>query len=495
MKLTGLLEYSLGGFLTLRGYAKIGDLADISFPDKDFQRELIPEHRDNLIRFLNDKEFLYFPEIILGVSLLKSKDYENYADNLNEFLKKIQLSEGFKSLQFPFFKLSFSKNNILTIYLDDNKKIFSRIDGNHRLAAVEESMKQNPNTSLKDSLCPFSIVIFRDEIERNKYSKVLFNNINSKAIPVTLEHNTRLIIEDEGNYNDERLKNDPSFGWEYYFTRKIYNEMDFDYLSNLQEMLKDKKASALLQILKFLLDENVVKKENNEIKKIKKSLSKINNIYDDTNLKKSKSVGLLGAFIYFSLKKDSLLSSFKNWAIENHLTLINDIQCDSLTKIYHKILSSKKRTIFVSMPFRKETESHYETIKRIVKEINAEFNLRIKLKLHRVDWFENGTSYEITEKIFELIDNSGFLIADLSFANTNVYHEVGYLMGRNKAQSKRSYSNFLLILNEKYGSDSNNVDVAFNLRGLKQIRFSDNETLGKKLKENIKKFYRFKDEI
>ena len=47
MEIAGILEYSLGGFLTVRGYAKIGDLAKISIPDKDFQRELIPEHRDD----------------------------------------------------------------------------------------------------------------------------------------------------------------------------------------------------------------------------------------------------------------------------------------------------------------------------------------------------------------------------------------------------------------------------------------------------------------
>ena len=220
-------------------------------------------------------------------------------------------------------------------------------------------------------------------------------------------------------------------------------------------------------------------------------MSNVNFIYNDINLKKSKSVGLLGAFIYFSLRENSLLNSFKHWTIENHLTLINDIQSDAIIKIYNKIISSKHKTIFVSMHFKEETKRHYETMERVINEINEEFKLEIKLKLHRVDLFKSGTSYEITEKIFELIDDSGFLIADLTFANPNVYHEVGYLMGRNRAQNKESYSNFLLILNKKHTSDANN-NVAFNLRGLKQIRFDDNETLGKELKKNIMKFYNLK---
>ncbi len=499
MKLSGLVDYSLGGFLTLRGYAKIGDLAKISIPDKDFQRELIPEHREGIIKFLRKGEFLYFPEIILGINLVDDIDVPQFGDNLNIFFNKIKDEESFTSLRFSNFRFSFSSTiKRLSLYLYDSKKIFSRIDGNHRLSAIDKVLEINPNDSLKELLCPFSIVIFRDKGEKDKFSKVLFNNINSKAVPVTLEHNIKLIIKDIENFNDKKLKEDPSFGWEYYFVRKIYNEIDFDYLNNLQKVLQDKKASSLLTILKYLLEEGIIKKNDNEIQKIKNALSQINNVYNDVNLRNSKSIGLMGAFVYFYFKKKKkkkMLNSFKDWIIENGIYLINELDIDSIIKIYDKILSSKRRTIFVSMPFKDETRSHFDTIERIVNEINNEYNLKVKLKVHRVDWFEDGTSYVITDKIYELIDESGFLIADLTFANPNVYHEVGYLMGRNRAQRKKSYSNFLLIFNNSKGKgkvDNTDKNIAFNLRGLKQIRFENNETLGKKLKENILRFYKLK---
>ena len=496
MKLEGVLEYSLGGFLTLRGYAKIGDLAKISIADRDFQRELINEHQENLIKFLESKEFLFFPEIILSVSLINNNEQDQFYDEVEKFYEKIKHSESFKSIKFSHVRVSHSsKENKLTIYLkDEHNKLFSRIDGNHRLSAVEKILEDNPDASVKDLQCPFSIIIFRNVQEKNKFSRVLFNNINSKAIPVSLEHNIKLIIDDVENYSDDKLKNDPSFGWAFYFTRKLYHELDLEYLPNLKDVLENKKASGLLNVTKFLLIKNVIKEEENSLKKLKNSLAGINNLYEDENLKKSKSVGLFGAFLYYYIKNQSMLNSFKQWVIENHISLVDSkIDSNSIVDIYDKIISSKRRTIFVSMPFREETNSHYETMKRVINEINKEFNLKIKLKLHRVDWFEDGTSYEITEKIFELIDRSGLLIADLTFANPNVYHEVGYLMGRNRTQNKRSYSNFLLILNEQYASNADK-NVAFNLRGLRQIRFKNNEELGRELKSNIKKFFRLENE-
>ncbi len=39
MKLKGVLDFSLGNFLCLRGYARMGDLYDISEPDPSFQRD------------------------------------------------------------------------------------------------------------------------------------------------------------------------------------------------------------------------------------------------------------------------------------------------------------------------------------------------------------------------------------------------------------------------------------------------------------------------
>ena len=70
----------------------------------------------------------------------------------------------------------------------------------------------------------------------------------------------------------------------------------------------------------------------------------------------------------------------------------------------------------------------------------------MKLKPIRIDEFDKGYSYPISGEIFQLIENSGYLIADLTAGNKNVYHEVGLLMGLNQARQK-GHDNFLLLHN------------------------------------------------
>lgn len=56
--------------------------------------------------------------------------------------------------------------------------------------------------------------------------------------------------------------------------------------------------------------------------------------------------------------------------------------------------------------------------------------------MERVDWFNDGTSYEISDKIIEMISDCGLLIGNLTFCNPKVYHEVGFVMGKAKAGGK-----------------------------------------------------------
>ena len=45
VKLSGILEYSMGGFLCLRGFASYKMLSAISKPNTEVQRGLIDEHK------------------------------------------------------------------------------------------------------------------------------------------------------------------------------------------------------------------------------------------------------------------------------------------------------------------------------------------------------------------------------------------------------------------------------------------------------------------
>ena len=60
--LSGILEFSMGNFLCLRGYADYKTLSNISEPNKDVQRELMENHKGEMAAFLNSGEYRFFPK-------------------------------------------------------------------------------------------------------------------------------------------------------------------------------------------------------------------------------------------------------------------------------------------------------------------------------------------------------------------------------------------------------------------------------------------------
>jgi hypothetical protein len=67
-------------------------------------------------------------------------------------------------------------------------------------------------------------------------------------------------------------------------------------------------------------------------------------------------------------------------------------------------------------------------------------------KVSRLE-FHDGTSYEINDKIVEMMSDCGLLIGNLTHCNPNVYHEIGFVMGKAKAEG-HDVANMLLFLDE-----------------------------------------------
>lgn len=129
---------------------------------------------------------------------------------------------------------------------------------------------------------------------------------------------------------------------------------------------------------------------------------------------------------------------------------------------------------------------NWKAIESAVAELNREHQFDLKLEPIRIDEFNKGYSYPISSEIFQLIENSGYLIADLTAGNKNVYHEVGLLMGLNKASGK-GHDNFLLIHNDTVGNI--NKDFGFNIADFKQLRLSDTDSIRREVKKQISIYY------
>ena len=129
---------------------------------------------------------------------------------------------------------------------------------------------------------------------------------------------------------------------------------------------------------------------------------------------------------------------------------------------------------------------NWKPIEKAVAELNQEYKLDLRLQPIRIDEFETGFSYPISAEIFQLIEDSGYLIADLTAGNKNVYHEIGLLMGLNQAK-KLPHENFLLIHNNTAGDVSK--DFGFNIADFKQLRLTDNFSIGVEVKKQVALFY------
>jgi hypothetical protein len=502
VRLKGVLEYSLGNFLCLRGFAPMGTLYRMSEPDPSYQRDLIREHKQEMVEFLNSGEFTFFPEVILCTSLINEGDdpieVEKLFSNARRGIPTKRLKFGDWRVSFGVYK---TKNpddkRVEDIYrtatletIKGSKKKFSRIDGNHRLSATPESQKfEKYNT-------PYCLIFFKNPAEQKKLSRALFHNINYKHIPLTMEQNLKLIIDDEeGLFPDDKLKEPFPFGWPYYLTRKLINNLDVELLPNLGPFFENEPKTFILRQFNYLIEKKVLGENENAIRRFKEALVQANTLLENNPaLKESKNYSFLAALLYYELQKNPVTKTFIHWILENNLHLIEtkntgkEILPD-YAQIFDKVLESRKRTIFVSMKFKDDkTENHYKIIERVCKEVNENHGLKPGLKVQRVDWFRDGTSYEIQDKIIEMINECGYLIGNLTFCNPNVYHEIGLIMGKAKAEGRDS-ANMLLFLDESV-ADQKDKFVGFNLRGIMQIRFTQTEEFAKEIKKNIEKFYK-----
>lgn len=515
--LQGVLDRSLDNFFCMRGYANLGDLYDISKPDPSYQRPLITGHTEGLKAFLDDGEYSFFPEVILGASL-DNKELE-YDQVVGKFTHEFNIAKASR-YSFSQFKLNYvvtkkaSKEDsretllyrraTLTINNLDGLNKFHRIDGNHRLGILdndsENPLSVNKNQYFRNLNIPFCLVLFISDEDLKKHSPVLFHNINYKQIPLSMEQNLKLILENEKFFSDEKLLE--NLGAEYLLARKALKGLDMGYISNItrvmdpQDVSQITKRTFLLKTFDNLIKNKKISPEpklgkwvHEAVEDFQGKLSAINQHYGHDDMKNQKNSGLLSAFCHYAYEGSCKLAIFKNWVIENHIYQSEEIAAQEVIKIFDCVLESKKRTIFVSMPFCREAKKNYKAISDAVDEINRTYPLYLKLNITRVDELDKSHSYDINKQLQILINDCGFLIADISLGNKNVYHEIGYLMGLNNERNQHG-DNFILIHNKGVSGAKLQNDLGFNINPLSVLRVTDTNELRIQIQKKIKLHYK-----
>lgn len=494
MKLKGVIDFSFGNFLCLRGFAPLGELSANTQSDLNYQRTPDPQQESQLKRFLDEGKYTFFPELVLCVSL---EDLNTTPDITSEVFTTLRRGEGFSRRLVGDATISVyaikskgtdprSPRIHMTATLDLQDKPGTtlpiyRIDGNHRLTAASDTKPEAKKYST-----PYCLVVFQNNHERDEFSRVFFHNINFKALHLTKEKNLELILDHEELFPDDVLKKDESFGTHYFLARHLRKTLDLELLPNIRPFLEKEPRTFLVDQFDFLRNRGLILDDTTALSQIKSALVKVNAVFDaNTLLRGTNNCGLLASLIYYEVEGKTPVLSFVRWIIKNHLQHIPSSNADDLIAIFDRILASRKRTIFVAMPFNKTgTEDHYATVQRVAGEINTSYNLNPALQVDRIDAFHDGTSYVITDRIIEMLADCGLLIGNLTHCNPNVYHEIGFIMGKAKTEGKDT-SEILLFLDETIAGNGENT-VGFNLRGLHQIRFTDRELeFTTKLRENL----------
>lgn len=534
MILSGILHTSLGGFTVIRGVASLGDLARCSRFDSAYQRNLIETHRSEIEQFLADRQFLFFPEVVLSASL--NFDYAKARGRSVEPLGDLFTGKGFTSnvdgLSVRTTKAKLPKalevvggNAAPTLAFlgipedqltDKNGLRLFRIDGNHRLSAARDLKPGDATYQLET---PFCIVLHQDPTEKQRFEKVVFHNINAKQIPLTSEENLRLILQtgDGMLFSDEDLLTKSSFGPAYWLARYLLPEFNAAFLEGLAKHFTNKHTLAL-SLAQFLIAKAEVVNSadvtalTSEVERVRQALIAVNACYNtatNQTLRTSACHGVLTAFVYFALKNEGRqLPAFTRWIESNridrlspatttrglgyhyHLGRTQAVDAASLVDVFESVLMARSREVFVSMQFGTPAgeEPVYKAIKEAIEQVNAKHGLRADLALSpvRIDHVNKGHSYTIADEILQVVNGCGLLIADLTQGNKNVYHEIGFLMGLNQGRTAAQDNFILLADNQQIQSDA---AIGFNLRHWQQVRFDHTLDLTAKLVPSLEQHF------
>ena len=247
-KLEGIIYNTFYGYVVLRGFAPIGELAEISKKPESYQRDADNQHKVDIIKYLSGTTS-YFPEITLACRV---SDYEGLIQSIGTD-KDISKEESayVKGLYVLSERLPMGRDRARHAYLEINKpsdeEKLVRVDGNHRLEPFSSNIEWwhqlvNDREAIKDEtdeakikgwldhqakivrssisqkIVPFTIVMSNAK-DANNFEAKIFHDINFKALPLREEASLK-IISDLQTFDDYE-----KMGEEYPLTMDLIKEV------------------------------------------------------------------------------------------------------------------------------------------------------------------------------------------------------------------------------------------------------------------------------
>jgi hypothetical protein len=495
----GLLQENvLGTFKIIRGFADLRDLAEVSVAmqyqgEKDgqgtgYQRQLEEQHVEDIKRFLSRGRYRFFPEIVLS---LRSKGAD---DPIAQYEKRRAVPTD----------RAYWVTVKLKALRDDGFNRIHRIDGNHRLEAAKRLVEEQKAAPFKDfSKAPFCFVILdSDRPEDDELAEaMLFNLINSKALPISSEHSLSVLMHDNGAAG-ERFVEDPQVFLTRWMQGKVkgwpqgfYAAMGDSPLSRLHSaagvMLRPGGISKATQKsmeteARQLFDPlyELAVRLSGEFEKFVHSYAFLP-IAAEVYTRHSKAEKDNGANTEVERlrRAERWLQDFARWfdrVSGEEMPVLADPTV--LWTVFKRDFDKRAGQVFVAMSFRdsRTLKSVYKAIEEAIGQFSIDHPNAPLLPI-RIDK-QAGASFEIPARIFHEIDQSRLVIADITDEKQNVYCEVGY--------AKAKGIPFFLTFHKKAGAKPGAANkVHFDLAPYKYIEYDNPLELRDSLKNELDAWY------
>jgi len=544
-RLEGIIYKVFEQYVVLRGFAPIGDLAKISEKADSYQRDTTDSHKKEIIKFLKNGEYKYFPEIILAARAIKYTEFLSDIGSSDDISPKSKEYVDGLSIMSEYIPISGHRARHANYHVEKTK--LKRVDGNHRLELFDKTneadkadncwleFSETDKENISKILIPYCIIFTNNDVA-DKFEAGIFNNINFKQLPLKQEKNIQNIHKflKETNELGENVhsltmklidlsENGHFKGLAHLSPKGNDNEIYRTACFKIAKLLIEKKSQIEKEkvniedtIKKIELDNDELDAKNYLIEKYKNKLERLDDfIRNSENLdaieiviqslrtiyaKMDKNIGnlsLLTTLVYYKLLDEYKYNSFVDWVLRNGINKIpvNDElpthDANSLINLFEMVYEAKRKEIFISMKFEDtQSELIYEKVIQTIEKFNRNKGLDIFITTIRIDKTIKPCTFTISEEILRAIENSCLLIADLSSSNINVYHEVGYAMGIAKTKGIEPPV-ILLYKTDTETNKDKDIDkfIGFNLRSTSQLRFTTYNELTDELTKRLEVYF------
>lgn len=490
MKLTGIIESIFDGRYIFRGYARLVDLVNYSEPNPNYQREADRIRVDNLVDFLNgDNPYKFFTEILLGLEFHDSTIMQHLNDRhingvikLNDNIKVSEVKLKNANLKLAPYEDARSIQKVISFDFEENATQMSRIDGNHRLCAVDAILKKEPNfendilkEKVKNVVVPFSILL---QVRGNKsedYEAAIFYLINSNAVPLTKEQNLKALFNTE-RFNKSELQN--------IFNIKnasllidILNHIDQEMYPTLKSLYDNAFYTCIYKVISlfnargFETSSSIVASAFQQVD---------NDWLQNEEFKECNNINIVSAMIYYYSTSKDKYPIFIQWTKSTKIYRIEEIQAETIIELYEKAMNSQIK-VFVAMPYYSDEiiRSTNAIYTRVISRIRSKYKVDISLPGEIMTY--KGSTINIVNDIFHRIENCDICFCDITNNNPNVTYEMGWARAKNK---------YVVILKEETAEEpKSDYKLDFYSTFKKDAYITLEEAVEKNIKEILKKHY------